>query len=363
MNRAECYTHTRNYGCRLRRYLWNGVEMLSLENQKVKVVLALGKGADIVEFVHKATDTDFMWHSFNELKNIRHIPTVAPSAGNFLDSYAGGWQELFPTYGGRADYHGAEIGIHGEACLYPWDCTVLEDTPDCVEVLLTLRTIRSPFLLEKRASLRWNDPSLYLRQKVTNLGSCGQSFMWGHHPAFGFPFLDSSVRLHLEGTPVVTVPAGTIAHRCPFAEETSGPWPTLPDREGNALDLSRAYAPEDRMYMEYAVSGLQEGRYELINHNRGLGMRMTWDLSVFRYLWVWGLYCGIDEYPWYGRSYVMAVEPWSSMPGDYAACRDNGSLLQLEAGDSMETWITAEAFETGVDPEKGAEQKCRKCGL
>ena len=38
MNRAECYTHTRNYGCRLRRYLWNGVEMLSLENQKVKVV-------------------------------------------------------------------------------------------------------------------------------------------------------------------------------------------------------------------------------------------------------------------------------------------------------------------------------------
>ena len=60
MNRAECYTHTRNYGCRLRRYLWNGVEMLSLENQKVKVVLALGKGADIVEFVHKATDTDFM---------------------------------------------------------------------------------------------------------------------------------------------------------------------------------------------------------------------------------------------------------------------------------------------------------------
>lgn len=84
------------------------------------------------------------------------------------------------------------------------------------------------------------------------------------------------------------------------------------------------------MYMEYAVSGLQEGRYELINHNRGLGMRMTWDLSVFRYLWVWGLYCGIDEYPWYGRSYVMAVEPWSSMPGRLR--RVQGQRIAAAAG-------------------------------
>ena len=53
MERVESYIHTRNYGCRMRRYLLNGVDMLSLENQCLKVVLALGKGADIVELVSR----------------------------------------------------------------------------------------------------------------------------------------------------------------------------------------------------------------------------------------------------------------------------------------------------------------------
>ena len=75
---------------------------------------------------------------------------MAASAGNFLDSYAGGWQELFPAYDSDADYCGGHIGIHGEACIYPWDCMILRDTADCVEVQLSLRTIRSPFLLEKQ---------------------------------------------------------------------------------------------------------------------------------------------------------------------------------------------------------------------
>lgn len=68
MYQMESNQHTRNYGCRLRRYLLDGVEMLSLENQLLKVVFALGKGADIVEFLYKPTDTDVMWHSFNQLK-------------------------------------------------------------------------------------------------------------------------------------------------------------------------------------------------------------------------------------------------------------------------------------------------------
>jgi len=190
MEHMESYLHTRNYGCRLRRYIWNQMEMLSLENQVIKVTLALGKGADIVEFVHKATDVDFLWHSFNPLQTIRHIPTVGAAGGSFLDAYAGGWQELFPTYGAPANFHGGEIGIHGEACIYPWACRVLADTPECVEVLLSLRTVRSPFLLEKRVKLLENDGTLYLHQKVTNLGATEQGFMWGHRPAFGFPFLD-----------------------------------------------------------------------------------------------------------------------------------------------------------------------------
>ena len=124
-----------------------------------------------------------------------------------------------------------------------------------------------------RDSLESGDSTLHLHQKVTNLGGVRQTFMWGHHPAFGYPFLDDSVRLHVAGTPTVTVPAATIAHHCPFDHETIGQWPTLPGKDGREIDMSRAYRPEDRLYMEYALSNLAEGAYELINHNSGLGVR------------------------------------------------------------------------------------------
>lgn len=344
MFHPETYTHTRNYGCRLRQYVWQGTDMLTLENEKLRVTMALGKGADIVEFLHKPTDTEFLWHSFNELKNVHHISTTPPPNGSFLDAYAGGWQELFPTYGGPAKYSGAAIGTHGEACLYPWECRVVEDTPERVEVLLSLRTIRTPFLLEKTVRLQAGDPTLYLHQKVTNLGGTRQAFMWGHHPAFGFPFLDGSVRLRLTGTPSVLVPASTIAHHCPFDRETAGKWPTLPGKDGKPVDMSRAYDPSEHLYMEYAISDLEEGQYELVSERLGLGMRMRWDRTVFPHLWIWGLYCGIDTYPWYGRAYVMGVEPWSTMPSDYATAQQNGGLLHLEPGASMETDVSAEAF-------------------
>ena len=343
MEVKEKYIHTRNYGCRIRRYVQNGIEMASMENQKIKVVFALDKGADIVEFTYKPMDVDLMWHSFNELKNIRHISTKASEGGNFLDSYGGGWQELFPTYGGPADFHGGEIGIHGEACLYPWECETVEDTPECVSLKLSLRTIRTPFLREKTVTLRENSAVLEMKQKITNLGAVEQQFMWGHHPAFGWPFIDEHTRLYVKGAPTVTVPQSHIAQRCPFNKETSGKWPFLPAENG-MLDMSRAYAHEERMYMEYSLSDLEEGAYELVNERLGLGFRMRWDLSRFRYLWIWGMYCGHEDYPWYGRAYTMAVEPWSSLAGDFQEACEKKETLCLGAGESMETELAAEIF-------------------
>ena len=341
----EMYTHTRNYGCRLRCYLFNGVEMLSLENRRLKVAVALGKGADIVEWAYKPMDVDFMWHSFNPLGPTNDVSSVASPDGSFLDTYSGGWQDLFPTYGGRALYRGAPLGVHGEACLYPWDCEIVRDEPDCVEALLTLRTRRSPFRLTKTLRLAGEEAALSIREAVVNEGSTEQAFMWGQHPAFGVPFLDESVRIRLSGEPDLFVPAEAIAHRCPFDRPTRGKWPILPDRDGAPVDMSRACAPEARRYMEYCVAGLAKGQYTIVNENLDLGFRLSWDIAVFPYLWVWALYCGIDDYPWYGRSYVLAVEPWSTVPADYeGALKNGGRLLRLGAGERMETELVAEVI-------------------
>lgn len=345
MHKPYEYTHTRNYGCRLRRYTMDGMEFLSLENQKIKVVVCLSKGADIVELVHKKTDTDFMWHSFNPLRNVNILPTIASEEGSFMDTYAGGWQELFPTHGHPTSFRGGEIGVHGEAAIYPWDCMVMEDIPQCVKVQLSVRTIRSPFLLERTMMLKENDATLYMHQKATNLGGKEQEFMWSHHPAFGMPFLDGSVRLYLPGEPTVTYWKND-GYSCPFEEDTVGKWPTLPGKDGKPVDMSRAYDPEDKIYMEYGISQLAEGKFELINHNKKLGARMLWDKDVFKYIWIWALFCGSEDYPWHGRSYVMGVEPWSSMPGGYDEAKKAGTLLHLAPGASMETDVSMELFET-----------------
>ena len=346
MKQQELYTHTRNYGCRYKLYTQNGVEMLSLENARIKVVFALGKGADIVEFMHKPTDVDFMWHSFNELKHVNQVSTVASTGGNFMDSYAGGWQELFPTYGAGTKYHGGQIGIHGEACLYPWQCSIVMDTPECVEVLLSLRTIRSPFLLEKRVTIREDSSALVMEQKVTNLSMRELDFMWGHHPAFGFPFLDESVEIRVNGAPKVTVPTSTVGGKyCPFEKETVGTWPVLTDKNGLLIDVSKARGTDEKLYMEFGISDLKEGQCEVVSRNKGIGMRMQWDPDVFRYIWIWAVYHGLEEYPWYGRSYVLGVEPWSSMPANYMVAKEADTLLHIAGGASLKTQFVAEIFE------------------
>lgn len=342
MNFLKACEATRNYGCRIRRFAMNGIDMLSLENDCIKVTVSVGKGADIVELLDKKTDTDLLWHSFNEQKNAFGLQSVNQASGNFFDAYAGGWQELFPTYGDNTTYEGAEIGIHGEACLYPWSVDVLEDTPERIAVKLSLRTVRTPFLLEKELSLELHRSVLSMRQKVTNLSPTERDFMWGHHPAFGYPFLNEYVQLRFHGTPRVTVPQATAIPESPFDTETDGVWPMLPDRNGKPFDLSRAHAPEEKLYTECFVSELADGWYELFNTEKHIGIRMSWDKSVFPYVWIWGMYCGFNDYPWYGRAYTLGVEPWSTVPADYQAASKNKKTLVLGPGESLESKLEAE---------------------
>ena len=335
----------RNHGCRIREYESYGINLVSLENELIKISIAAGKGADIIELVHKPSDTEYLWHSFQGMDAVHKVSSIAPARGAFLDVYAGGWQELFPSYGSPANINGAHIGTHGEACIYPWDYTIVADSEDCISVSFSLRTLRSPFELTKVFTLRRNSGTIEISQSVKNLSATGQSFMWGHHPAFGYPFIDDSVQLHLSGKPIVTVPQGAIGQNCPFDTETTGEFPILKDKQGNDIDMGKAYSSDSHIYMEYLINNLELGEYELINHNKGLGVRMQWDAKLFPNLWVWGMYCGHETYPWFGRAYTMAVEPWSCTVGNYEVARERGELIDIRPGEIIETKVFCTLFE------------------
>ncbi len=143
----------RHYGPRLRQFKESGHDVLALENELVRVEVLVSKGADIVSFLHKPTDTDFLWRS-----SLGVLPPSMTIGRGFLDAYEGGWQEVFPNGGSSTTVLGASLPFHGEVSTVPWRLQVWEDSPELVEIELSVRTIRTPYLLERRMRLASGRP-------------------------------------------------------------------------------------------------------------------------------------------------------------------------------------------------------------
>ena len=58
------YQLERNHGCRVSdAWTFRGLKTAVIENELLRVVVLIDKGADIYQFVHKPSDTDFLWRS------------------------------------------------------------------------------------------------------------------------------------------------------------------------------------------------------------------------------------------------------------------------------------------------------------
>jgi hypothetical protein len=62
--------HYRHHGCRITDDLkYKGYRTLMIENDLIKIGVLLDKGTDLFQFLHKPTDTDFLWRSPQGLIN------------------------------------------------------------------------------------------------------------------------------------------------------------------------------------------------------------------------------------------------------------------------------------------------------
>ena len=334
--------HERNYGCRIREYLYRDLKTLTLENELLRVSILADKGTDIFEFLFKPLDLDVLWHSFNGVRSPRNFITGRMDPGSsFLDFYEGGWQELFPSIGDDCEYLGAPLGTHGEVCLLPWEYRIERDDPQEIRVRFRVRTVRTPYLLEKTLTLKGKDPTLYIEERVTNEGEEKLQFMWGHHPAFGPLFLDETCRIE--------VPAGCRARTVPYElgehwvlpKDTEFEWPKIKGLDGTLWDLSRVPPPDSRVFQMFYLYDLPEGRYGLYNSNFGVRFNLKWDRKIFPVLWVWAPYGGAMGYPWYGRNYNLALEPWSAVPHNLARVAEENRGIHIAPGQTITTSLEA----------------------
>jgi len=337
----------RHYHCRITDDLvYKGMRTVFLENELIRVGLLLDKGADIFQFVHKPSDTDFLWRSPQGLINPnRFNATIAHPSGAFLDSYHGGWQEILPG-GGPTNYRGADLGLHGEVTHLGWEYDVLKDTPECVTVRLYVNCVRTPLKLEKILRIEQGKPTLFIEETVTNLSPEPIDFMWGHHPAFGAPFLRKGLRLF--------VPAAKAeAHNPQFAPSSvlepgsTFEWPVA-NINGRATDFSHIPGPEAGYSELLYLKDLAAGWYAVLDAERRLGFGLAFEKEVFPYLWFWLVYGKFPGYPWWDRVYCIALEPWTSIPNSLPEAIAAGNQAHLKGGDCLTVSLSATAI-SGVD--------------
>jgi hypothetical protein len=325
----------------------SGWRAVHLRNAEMEVTLLPDKGSEIYAVRSLRHDVDLLWKS---PWGLRHPPVPscsgAESQSVWLDYYAGGWQELFPNGGNACTVGGVPHTFHGEASIVPWRHEITHGHDGASELQLDVRLARTPFHIEKRVWLDPDRPVLNLWERVTNQGTTPQPFMWGHHPAFGAPFLDGTCRLDI---PAATYLANEgQGERSTVTGGARSSWPRAPRPGGGETDLSRIPGLDAGIATMGYVLDLTEGWYALSNPGMGLGVALTWPTSVFPCLWLWQELGGSQGYPWHGAVYVMGVEPHSSWPGSgLATAIERGTARTLGPGESIEATLATILFDAG----------------
>jgi Domain of unknown function (DUF4432) len=338
--RAALHRPQRNWGPRMREYdVASGLRAVFVENELLRIGVLADRGTDVFELLYKPRDLDFAWLAASGVRDARAF--TLGSAEPFLDTYPGGWQEVLPNGGTRSSYAGARYGQHDEISLVPWDYDVVEDGEEAVAVRFTVTARKSPLRLVKELRLAAGEPSLHIEETLTNESDVAVQLMWGHHIAFGPPFLAPGCRVRVPDT------VEAIPHAEPLNEGgrrvRAGRfrWPRGEDETGAevALDvIPERGAPSELLYL----TGFAEGRYEILRTAAQLGLRVEWDASVMPYVWFWQEFGRTTGYPWYGRHYNVGLEPFTSYPTNgLAEAVENGSALELPPRARRDFWLAA----------------------
>jgi hypothetical protein len=171
--------------------------------------------------------------------------------------------------------------------------------------------------------------------------------MWGHHPAYGKPFLSPDARLATSARTILVDDSYDSPSNA-LTPGAKGAWPLVAGKDGKPRDLSAIPGEDERRdTLAYLIDFGDQAWYALTNPRLNLGVGLAWDQRVFRCLWLWQEVYATRGFPWYGCAYTVAVEPWSSYPGmGLAKVMDTTQThLTLQAGAKLSTELTVTLFE------------------
>ena len=298
-----------------------------LSNNRLAVTVDSRRGAEI-RFVGKSDGPNLLfWEDWSTPLRASRSVSYGDAERDWLSEWRGGWQELFPNAGAPGVALGVPLAFHGEASSTPWEVLSVDSAS------ATLRTaVRLPLTLTRQMWLDAERPVLFLEETVHNESALTVPFVWGHHPAFdAMPGSVLDVAAHR-----VVVPVGYDVAHADLADGESQ-WPTATGRDGEPVDLR--VVPKGPVERVVYLPDVSEG-WAALRRPDGAGIALAWDVVAHPHVWVWTEVGGVD-FPWYGRSRVLAVEPASSWPNDgLSGALQRGQAHHLAPGASLSSWLT-----------------------
>jgi galactose mutarotase-like enzyme len=311
-----------------------GAEVAVLENEHLRVKVVPEKGADIAEVYYKKRGLNLLYQSPIGFRKFGAVSVpIGTGDSSFLDFYEGGWQDILPNPGLVSSNKGASWGMHGESSLLPWRASIA-DEGETARLNVSTELMRYPFRVDKTVSLAEGSPTLRVDETVTNLAEQDMEFAWVQHIVFTRPMVGPGMSVDMRAG---SCTAGAYK-QTRLKPDTPFEWPNAPAKDGSTIDMSGA-PPTGKRYEDNLFINMKEPWYAIRNSQASLTVGVSWDLKVLPSMWYW-LNNGALDYPWWGRSYNLGLEPASSLTElGMKEYLEKGNALKLDAGGSMKLGI------------------------
>jgi galactose mutarotase-like enzyme len=294
----------------------DGVPLVRLESDHLRVDIAPSVGGRIVSLVETAGGHEFLWRNCA-------LPLKALPAGSEYDpNFFGGIDELVPN-DMLETLDGVDCPDHGELWTTRLDW-------QCDGDRLKLRGQLPAFGLEyeRQMSLRSNKPCLDFAYRISNPTSQPRHFLWKLHAA-----------LAVEAGDLIECPArkGRVVDLAWSRYRTLAPfdWPMIEGQRANVIP------PADGTVDFFYLLDLTEGRMTWRRPGKGLSFTYEFDPRVFPYAWMFASYGGFNGH------YTVILEPCTAMPIAVNEAAAKGQCSVLQPGETLETRVSIWAGRAG----------------
>lgn len=285
----------------------NGLVLLTLENELLRVELAPALGGRFTSIYNKRLAKEFLWHNASLA-----LEKLAPGS-DYDSNFWGGIDELIPN-DIPEEVDGIAYPDHGELWTTALDYTIERD-----RVILTGTLPRCGLFYRKTIMLQREAPVIDIGYRIKNTSGAVRHFLWKLHAALQIRAGD---RLETPATAAAIIyPEAT---RFPAAGKFA--WPQIES-------VDAAVVPPKNGTMDFFyLYGVGEGTMSMISGNHRFSYR--YDKAVFPYQWYFASYGRFRDH------YTAILEPATAMPVSVKEAAAAGQCSVLAPGGEINTSVT-----------------------